>query len=83
MHFKVVEVHWEDAWVDTDEVSVKQALTKKPVLTISVGQLIAENDEGVVMVVDSYPKFSKKGRVTNFIPWGIITDYYTYEDIDT
>ena len=78
---KVVEVHWDDAWVDTDEVSVKSALTKKPVRTISIGQLIAENDEGIVMVVDSYPKSKKKGRVLNFIPWQMITAYYEYEDV--
>ena len=78
---KVVEVHWEDAWVDTDEVSVKSAMTKKPVRTISIGQLIAENDEGVVMVVDSYPKSPKKGRVTNMIPWAMIVEYYEFQDI--
>ncbi len=78
---KVVEVHWDDAWVDTDEVSVKSAMTKKPVRTISIGQLIAENDEGVVMVVDAYPKSPKKGRVTNMIPWAMIVEYYEYQDI--
>ncbi len=78
---KIVEVWWNDAWVDTNEISVKQALSKKPVLTVSVGQLIAENDEGVVMVVDSYPKSPKKGRVTNMIPWAMIVEYYEYQDI--
>jgi len=79
-HFKIVEVHWLDAWVDTDEISVKEALKKKPVETITIGQLIAENDNGVVMVVDSYPKSKKKGRVPNFIPWEMITDYYEFTD---
>ena len=78
---KIVEVWWNDAWVDTNEISVKQALSKKPVLTVSVGQLIAENNEGVVMVVDSYPKSPKKGRVTNMIPWAMIVEYYEYQDI--
>jgi len=78
---KIVEVHWDDAWVDTDEISVKQALTKKPIRTITVGQLIAENDDGIVIVVDSYPKSPKKGRVTNMIPWSMVVYYYEYQDI--
>jgi len=81
MPFKVVEVHWLDAWVDTDEISVTQARKKKPVLTITIGQLIAENNDGLVMVVDTYPKSKNKGRVPNFIPWGIIEEYYEFEDV--
>jgi len=79
--FKIVEVHWLDAWVDTEEITIKQALTKKPVLTITIGQLIAETEHGIIMVVDSYPKSPKKGRVTNMVPWGIVTEYYEYEDV--
>lgn len=78
---KIVEVYWNDAWVDTDEISVKQALRKKPILTVTVGQLLAENDDGLVIVVDSYPKSKTKGRVPNFIPWEMVTEYYEYKDI--
>ena len=76
---KIVEVHWQDAWVDTDEISINAALKKKPILTISVGHLIAENEHGIIMVTDTYPKSPKKGRVTNLIPWGMVTDYYEYK----
>jgi len=82
MPFKVVEVHWIDAWIDFDEITIKQALKKKPEPTITIGQRIAENDDGVVMVCDSYPKRKKKGRVPSLIPWEMITDYYEYEDAD-
>ncbi len=78
---KVVEVHWLDAWVSTNSLTVKQALKKQAIKTITVGQLIAENDDGVVMVLDSYPKTPKEGRVVNFVPWAMITEYYEYEDI--
>ena len=81
MPFKVVEVWWIDAWVDTDEISIKEALKKKPILTVSVGQLIAENKHGVVMVTDAYPKYPKRGKITNLIPWEMVTDYYSYEDV--
>ena len=78
---KIVEVHWDDAWVSTNSLTVKQALKKQAIKTITVGQLIAENDAGVVMVLDSYPKTPKEGRVVNFVPWEMITDYYSYEDV--
>jgi len=78
---KVVEVHWNDAFVDTDEISQKGAQKLKPYKTVSIGQLFAENEHGVVMVVDSYPKAKKKGRVYNLILWENMTEYWEYEDI--
>jgi hypothetical protein len=77
---KIVEVHWLDAWVDTSEITIKQALKKKPILTISIGHLVAENDDGIVMVTDVYPNSPKKGRITSFVPWGMVAEYYEYQD---
>jgi len=77
---KIVEVHWDDAWVSTNSISVKQAGKKKPIRTITVGHLIAENDDGIVMVLDAYPNNPKEGRVVNFVPWGMVAEYYEYHD---
>ena len=78
---KVVEVHWNDAWVSTACINTKKAATKKPIKTITVGHLIAESDDGIVMVLDIYPDDPKEGRVVNFVPWEMVTAYYEYEDI--
>jgi hypothetical protein len=77
---RIVEVHWLDAWVSTGDMSTKQALKAKPIATITVGQLLAENNEGIVMVSDTYPKSPKKGKVPNLIPWGMVSEYYEYID---
>ena len=78
---KIVEVHWNDAWVSTSSITIKKALEKKPIKTITVGHLIAENDDGIVMVLDIYPNDPKEGRVVNFVPWEMVTAYYEYKDI--
>ena len=80
---KVVEVHWDDAHVTTSDMSIKKAQKQKPVRTITVANLVAENSHGVVLATDIYPDDVKNVKIVNFIPWGIITDYYTYEDQDS
>ena len=79
----VVEVWWNDAHVTTSDMSIKKAERQKPVRTITVAYLVAENEHGVVLATDVYPDDAKNVKIVNFIPWGIITDYYTYEDQDT
>jgi hypothetical protein len=76
---KVVEIHWDDAWVDSGETSIKSATKNKPIQTVTIGFLIAENDNGVTVVADIYPKSPKKGKINNFIPWNVVTEYYEYE----
>ncbi len=79
---RVVEVHWDDAHVTTSDMSIKKAQKQKPVRTITVANLVAENSHGVVLATDIYPDDVKNVKIVNFIPWGIITDYYIYEDQD-
>jgi len=79
---KVVEVHWDDAHVTTSDMSIKKAQKQKSVRTITVAHLVAENEHGVVLATDIYPDDAKNVKIVNFIPWGIITDYFIYEDID-
>ena len=77
---KVAEVHWDDAHVTTSDMSIKKAQRQKPVRTITVAYLVAENSHGVVLATDIYPDDVKNVKIVNFIPWGIITDHYIYED---
>ena len=79
----VVEVWWDDAHVTTSDMSIKKAQRQKAVRTVTVAYLVSENAHGVVLATDIYPDDAKNVKIVNFIPWGIITDYYTYEVCDT
>ena len=74
-HHPVVFIAWNDAHVSTDEITKKQALKVGPELTYTVGFLIAENEEGVSLVSDTYKKHPNSGRVPNFITWEMIVSY--------
>jgi len=80
---KVVEVHWSDAHVTTSDMSIKKAARQKPIKTTTVAYLVAENDDGVVLATDSYPDDPKKVKIVNFVPWGVIDEYYQYDEDET
>jgi len=77
---KVVEIVWLDAHCSTSDTTIKKAAKQKPVKTVTVGFLVAENTDGVVMATDRYIDDAKNVKMTNFIPWGMIEDYIVYED---
>ena len=56
---KVVEVKWGDAWVDTDDFSLTDAKKLKPIVRSTIGFLITENKEVVVLCTDFYEKEKK------------------------
>ena len=76
----VVEVLWDDAWVENGDMSVKKAQRQKAVRTTTIAHLVAENEHGVVLATDAYPDDPKNVKIVNFIPWGCIVDYYEYVD---
>jgi len=78
--FKIVEVSWLDAHVSTEEMSVKKAQRQKPVLTTTIASLVAENKHGVVLATDTYPEDPKNVKIVNFIPWGVIEEYWEFVD---
>lgn len=75
---QVVEVHWIDAYVSTGEISTKKAARLKPYKTITVGILVDENDEGVTVAMDMWPKHPKLYKAHTFIPWGMVEEVYEY-----
>ena len=74
----VCEVHWLDAWVSTSETSTKKAAKLKPVETVSVGFLVHEGEEGIVLAMDWWPKSPKQMKAYTFIPWGMVLEWYYY-----
>lgn len=76
MRHTVVAVTWGDAFIDTEDFDKKDAKKTKPVMRTTVGFLIAENDEGLVLATDEYKKKSDGVNAKMFIPWGMVTEWY-------
>ena len=79
---KVVEVKWGDAWVDTDDFSLTDAKKLKPIVRSTIGFLITENKEVVVLCTDFYEKEKKIINTPMVIPKDMIIDYWVYEVVD-
>ena len=79
---KVVEVKWGDAWVDTDDFSLTDAKKLKPVVRSTIGFLITENKEAVVLCTDFYEKEKKIINTPMIIPRDMIINYWEYEVVD-
>ena len=79
MRHKVAVVSWDDAFIDTDDFTEKQATKTKGVLRHTVGWHIAENDAGIILATDYYDKKKDGFNSRMFIPWGWVRDYYIWE----
>ena len=76
---KVVEVKWGDAWIDTDDFALEEARKLKPIVRSTVGFLIKENSEAVVLCTDFYEKDKKTINPPMIIPRDMILDYWIYD----
>ena len=76
MKEQVVIIEWGDAW-SGDDKTVAKAQMSVPIETHTIGWLMAENDDGITICTDLYPVHDPKtGALTNFIPWGMINNFY-------
>lgn len=74
----VVEVRWGDAWIGTNDLSLKKAKALKPIIRTTVGHLIDEDDERIVLATDTFEKGNEvSGPMV--IPQGWILDYWIYK----
>lgn len=78
MRHSVVIVSWDDAFIDTDDFSMKEAKKAKGVRRHTVGWLVRETDEGIVLATDYYQKKKDGFNSMMYIPWGWITAYQEY-----
>ena len=67
-------IHWVDAWIDTVDLEVSQAKNQKAVKRSTVGYLVSQNEEGVLLATDVYAS-GKEVNSPMFIPWGMIGTY--------
>tara|TARA_R100001480_G_scaffold58612_1_gene71595 strand:+ start:26 stop:283 length:258 start_codon:yes stop_codon:yes gene_type:complete len=80
---KIIEVKWEDAWVDTIDISISEVKKLKPIIRTTVGWRISENKEGIILATDYFNDDKKYINTPMCIPWGIILEYWEYEINDT
>ena len=81
---KIVECKWHDAWIDTIDVPIKDAKKCKPIPRFTIGYLVAENEHGLVLSTDYFPKKKKKVKDVSalmVIPWGML-DYWEIFDVE-
>ena len=78
---KVIEVQWEDAWIDTDDILITDAKKLKSILRSTVGWLVADNENELILSTDIF--HSKKERqyvnAIMVVPKGMIVEYWEYE----
>ena len=78
---KVVEVRWQDAWIDTSDIKIAKAKKLKPVIRSTVGYLVSDSGDCIRLCTDKFEK-GKSVSAPMVIPWGMVVDYWTYEDKD-
>lgn len=76
---KVVEVEWLDASTEADETTLEKAKKNKPILTRSIGYLLAENEHCITLISDRWPDDPDKGFVEHIIGHNMITKIWEYK----
>lgn len=76
---KVWVVHWTDADCSTGDISLKKASKYSGTKTITVGLPVTANDDGLVIAMDMWPKYPDRFKVSTFIPWGMVDEWYEVE----
>ena len=72
---KICEVTWDDAFVDSGDFKIDKCAKLKPIRTRTIGYLVCETPDGIVLATDSYEKDSKNVKIVNMIPWGMVVKY--------
>lgn len=77
----LVEVKWDDAWTDFQDVEVSRAKKLKPIPRTTVGWLVENNSDCVVLCTDYYDKDKSIINTPIVIPTGMIKSLHKYEVI--
>ena len=78
----IVEVHWEDAWVDAKDCTLNEAKLFSPVLRKTIGYLINTTDKCIILATDIYKENEaleiEKNTINTpmVIPWGMVIEWY-------
>ena len=74
----VVEIEWLDVFSGVQEASIESAAKNKPILSRSIGYLIAENEHGLTLVSDQWPEHPGVGLIESFVPHCMIKQWWIY-----
>ena len=77
---RVVEVKWQDAWISTEDMKLAKAKKLKPVIRSTVGFLVEDAGDWIVLSTDYYEK-GKEINAPMVIPKGMVVEYWEYEDV--
>jgi hypothetical protein len=75
----VAVVEWDDAFIDTDDFTMKDARKTKPCKRTTVGILVCKTVDGIVLATDEYAVKKEGYAARMFIPAGMVTDLYILE----
>ena len=74
---RIVEVCWHDAWIGTNDLKISKAVKLTPVVRTTVGFLVAEKKDCLVLSTDRFHK-GKEISAPMVIPMGMIVDWWEY-----
>lgn len=69
-------IYWDDAFIDTDDFDKKDGRKTQPVKRATIGFLVEETDDGVVLATDYFRTEEGEFSGRLFVGWGMITEYY-------
>ena len=74
----IAEILWEDAWVEAKDFPTEEAASFKPIIRSTVGYLIEETEECVILATDLYME-KDMANTPMIIPWSMILGYWEFE----
>ena len=77
--FPIAEILWEDSWTETKDFSITDTSTFRPVVRSTVGYLIEETEECVILATDLYEKEQHLANTPMIIPWGAILAFWEFD----
>jgi len=80
VNLRIVEVKWQDAWIDTGDMKMAKAKKLKPIIRSTIGYLVEDSGDWLVLSTDKFEK-GKEISAPMVIPRGMIVDYWEYEDV--
>jgi len=74
---RVIECTWWDAWISTEDIKLVKARKLKPVKRSTVGYLVADCDNWIILSTDRFHK-GQEVSAPMVIPKGMILETYEY-----
>ena len=74
----IAEILWEDAWVEAKDFPTEEPASFKPIIRSTVGYLIEETEECVILATDLYME-KDMANTPMIIPWRMILGYWEIE----